>query len=345
MNGNGFGQTAARADPLQRGLISHCYRLLGSTTEALAVASRAASYERATDVGGPVGATHVAGASELYEVATRACLARAGTRPLPTDLAAASDHPEGKLQQRSEVLWLEPIPDDLTDDHPIDLDFVAALQRLPAPERAALVLHDLEHWPEPRITNLVGPIDLAETRSHLTEGPAPNLSTGPRISAPDLITGPDLTAGPTTVAPDLGVLARYRDAFEQYDVPAIVTLFADDAIWEMPPFTSWFRGARAIGRLISTHCPAKGPGDQILIPVKANGQPAFAVYMRDPVDNIHRAFQLQVLTLTAAGIIHAIAFFDLSLFPTFHLPDLLTGLPPNPYDGTPRPHIERLHHD
>jgi RNA polymerase sigma-70 factor (ECF subfamily) len=138
------------------------------------------------------------------------------------------------------------------------------------------------------------------------------------------------------------MLHRYAAAFEQYDVPTIVGFFTDDAIWEMPPYTSWFRGGRNIGRLISTHCPAKGPGDQVLLPIRANGQPGFAVYMRDPVENVHRAFQLQVLALTAAGIIHAVAFFDTTLFDAFNLPDLLTGLPENPYDGRPRVHIERI---
>jgi RNA polymerase sigma-70 factor (ECF subfamily) len=291
---NGSGGVAGRADPLRRGLISHCYRMLGSTTEALEVATQAAS----------------------YEIATRDCLARAGTRPLPTDLAAASDDPQGELHQRSEVLWLEPFPDDLADGKVVDLAYIAALQRVPAHERAAVILHDIEGWPAPRIADLLGPVNLSE---------ALRTEPGHQLDQPELLT-------------------RYQAAFEQYDVPTIVTFFTDDAIWEMPPFTSWFRGARNIGRLISTHCPAKGAGDQYLLPLRANGQPAFAVYMRDPIDNVHRAFQIQVLTLTAAGIIHAIAFFDLSLFPTFHLPDLLTGLPPNPYDGTPRPHLERLHH-
>ena len=299
MDGNVFDEVAVRADPLQRGLISHCYRMLGSVTEAIQVADSASS----------------------YEVATRECLHRGGARPLPTDLAPASGDPEGELSRRSEVLWLEPIPDTLADDHLIDLQLIAALQRLPAHERAAVILHDVEGWPVPRITDLLGQVDIRQATSHFR--PAP----GHQLDQPEL-------------------LGRYARAFEEYDVPAIVELFEDDAIWEMPPFTSWFRGARNIGRLISTHCPAKGPGDQILVPVKANRQPAFAVYMRDPTDNIHRAFQIQVLTLTAAGIIHAIAFFDLSLFPTFQLPDLLAGLPPNPYDGAPRPHIERLHpHD
>ncbi|MEU4192551.1 RNA polymerase subunit sigma-70 [Kribbella sp. NPDC026611] len=287
------GGTPPSADTLQRRLTSHCYRLLGSITEAAEVARGVSSYDDAT----------------------RECLVRAGARSLPTDLAPPSVNPEGALSERSEVLWLEPIPDHLIDGRPLDLGLIAALQRLPPRQRAATVLHDIEAWPADRITNLLGPVEPASALGSVAGVP-------PRT--------------------DVLLLQRYRAAFEEYDVPAIVGLFTDDTIWEMPPFTSWFRGARDIGRLISTHCPAQGPGDQILIPLRANGQPAFAVYMRDPRDNIHRAFQLQVLTLTAAAIVHAVAFFDPSLFPTFHLPDLLTGLPPNLYDGTLKPHLERL---
>jgi RNA polymerase sigma-70 factor (ECF subfamily) len=277
------------ADLEQRGLISHCYRMLGSITEAQEVAARTSN----------------------LETATLECLSRAAFRPLPTDVATASNDPEGELHQSPEVLWLEPIPDDLADDRPLGVEYIAALQRLPGPDRAAHLLHELEGWPLRRVTDLVGPVSPA----HLS----------PRAASP----------------PDPVLLARYREAFEQYDVPAIVEFFTDDTIWEMPPFTSWFRGARNIGRLISTHCPAKGPGDQLLVPLKANGQPAFAVYMRDPADNLHRAFQIQVLTLTATGIIHAIAFFDLTLFETFNLPDLLTTLPKTPHDAQPSLHVGR----
>ena len=293
---DGYDEVTPRADPVQRGLIPHCYRMLGSIAEAQQVAAQ----------------------TDSLATATLACLSRTATRPLPTDLAAASNDPEGKLHQSPEVLWLEPIPDDLADDRPVGLDYVAALQRLPAPERAALILRDLEGWPPDRITDLVGTVDLA----HLHLEPQPQ------------------------VPPDPALLAGYRAAFEQYDVPTITGFFTDDAVWEMPPFTSWFRGARSIGRLIATHCPAEKPGDQVLVPIKANGQPGFAVYMRDPADNIHRAFQLQVLTLTATGIIHAVAFFDLTLFETFNLPDLLTTLPKTPYEAHPSLHITRAdkHH-
>jgi RNA polymerase sigma-70 factor (ECF subfamily) len=67
--------------------------------------------------------------------------------------------------------------------------------------------------------------------------------------------------------------------------------------------------------------------------------------MRDPAENAHRAFQIQVLTLTAAGIIHAVAFFDLTLFEAFNLPDLFTQLPENALEHGPRMHLERVRKD
>jgi RNA polymerase sigma-70 factor (ECF subfamily) len=108
----------------ERGLVAHCYRMLGSITEAEQVAARTSS----------------------LATATPECLSRAAERPLPTDLGGPSDHPEGELHQRPEVTWLEPIPDDLGDGRPIGLDLVAALQRLPARQRAALILTDIEGW-------------------------------------------------------------------------------------------------------------------------------------------------------------------------------------------------------
>jgi len=122
------------------------------------------------------------------------------------------------------------------------------------------------------------------------------------------------------------LLSRWAQAFEDYDVDAITGLLTEDAVWEMPPFAAWFRGSAAIGRLIRAACPAEAAGDQVMVPVRANGQPGFALYMRDPATQSHRAFQIQVLTLTAAGVAHAVAFFDLSLFEAFGLPELLADL-------------------
>jgi RNA polymerase sigma-70 factor, ECF subfamily len=317
-----FDGMSTRAEPLRRGLVSHCYRMLGSVGEAeqlAALSLKLGSEHSGTPYSGPMTDTDEFRRS-LYGMATWECLAQARKRPLPTSLGGASDDPEGELAQRPEVTWLEPIPDALTDGRPIGLDVVAALQRLPARERAALILTEIEGWTPEQAAEAIGTTAAELEQAKSAYNPAP-----------------------AHVADRPDVLHRYATAFEQYDVPAIAGFFTDDAIWEMPPYTSWFRGGRNIGRLISTHCPAKGPGDQVLLPIKANGQPGFAVYMRDPVENVHRAFQLQVLALTAAGIIHAVAFFDTTLFDAFSLPDLLTGLPEDPYDGRPRVHVERIH--
>lgn len=334
-----LGSDEVRVDPFRRGLLAHCYRMLGSVQDAQAVLAetyrRAESYRRADRYY----AGRAAQRTSLYALATQVCLIELDKyplRPLPTGLGGPSLEPEGKLAERPEVLWLEPVPDALVSGgrNTIGLELVAGLQYLPPQQRAALILQDIQGWPTADIAEVLETSTLAV--EHLLGEARSTFDPGPRGVV-------DHTA------PDQRVLLeRYARAFEQYDVPAIVGLFAEDAVWEMPPFTSWFRGARNIGRLISSHCPAEEPGDQVLVPVKANGQPGFAVYLRDPAENVHRAFQIQVLTLTATGIIHAVAFFDLTLFETFSLPELLTSLPDIHDEHRPRIHLERRrqdHHD
>lgn len=321
-----FGTDDSRVDDtFRRGLLAHCYRMLGSIHEAEALLQetyrRADKYYCGLD-------SQTSPRTWLYGLATQACLVRApSARPLPTSLGAPSNHPEGELAQSPEVLWLEPVPDELVlgNSDTLGLEVIAALQHLPPYQRAALALHDLEGW---------SPTEVAEVLNTSTTA-----LTGFLVGARERFTPGPVASQPR---PDQArLLEEYARAFEQYDVRAIERFFTDDAIWEMPPFTSWFRGAKNIGRLIATHCPAEGPGDQLLIPLKANGQPAFAVYMRDPVENVHRAFKIQVLTLTAAGIIHAVAFFDTTLFETFALPDLFTTLPDLTGTDRARVHVER----
>ena len=118
------------------------------------------------------------------------------------------------------------------------------------------------------------------------------------------------------------LLEDYVAAFEAYDVDRIIALLKSDAVWEMPPFTAWYSGTEAIHQLISTYCPANGAGDQRMVPVMANGQPAFALYMRGP-DGVHRAFHLQQLELRDGEVAHVVAYFDTSLFDRFGLPEVL----------------------
>ena len=103
-----------------------------------------------------------------------------------------------------------------------------------------------------------------------------------------------------------------------------MALFCDDAVWERPPFTGWYETPEMIGRLITNQCPANVHDDLQLVPSMANGQPAFGMSLSDE-DGSYSAFQLHVLTLASTGISHVTAFFNLSLFATFALPE---SLPP-----------------
>ncbi len=94
-----------------------------------------------------------------------------------------------------------------------------------------------------------------------------------------------------------------------------------EATWDMPPFTSWFRGAKNIGWLIGTECPG-GAHDMPMVATWANGQPAYGLYMRTPAGHFE-PFQLQVLELDGDRVRHVTAFFDVSLFSTFGLPERL----------------------
>jgi RNA polymerase sigma-70 factor (ECF subfamily) len=304
-------------------LLAHCYRMLGSVHDAEDLVQE--TYLRAWK-----SYDKFEGRSSmrtwLHRIATNACLTALegrSRRPLPTGLGAPSSDPEGELVQQAEVPWLEPVPDALVGVDPNDpaavvssresirLAFVAALQHLPARQRAVLILRDVLKWRAAEVADLLGTTTTA-VNSTLQRARAQLEQMAP--------TENDVIEPMDPVKREL--LERYVAAFESYDVTAIVNLFTKDAVWEMPPFTGWYQGAENIGRLISGNCPAKGPGDMQLVPTQANGQPAFAVYMRGE-DGVHQAFQLHALTVTDSGVEHVASFFDLALFETFGLPQTL----------------------
>jgi RNA polymerase sigma-70 factor (ECF subfamily) len=209
------------------------------------------------------------------------------------------------------------LPDDpasvVTSRESIRLAFVAALQNLPPRQRAVLVLREVLAWRAAEVAEVLG-TSTAAVNSMLQRARAQLDQAG--LDRDDVVEPDD----PERRA----LLDRYVAAFESYDVDAIVSLFTEDAIWEMPPFTGWYQGARAIGDLISSQCPASGPADMRLLRADANGQPAFALYMRD-ADGVHRAFQIQVLTLTEQGVSHVGCFFDTGLYRAFGLPEVYPG--------------------
>jgi RNA polymerase sigma-70 factor (ECF subfamily) len=322
------------ADPYRRELLAHCYRMLGSVHDAEDLVQE--TYLRAWR-----GYEKFEGRSSLrtwlYRIATTACLtALEGRqrRPMPTGLGAPDNDPDGTLAENSEVPWLEPYPSGttlspgsaspdgagggdpasvVTSRESIRLAFIVALQHLPPRQRAVLVLRDVLRFRAAEVAEAVG-TTTAAVNSLLQRARATLDEVGP---IQDELVEP--------AAPEQKeLLDRYVEAFESYDVQAIVSLFTADAVWEMPPFLSWFKGAENIGRLVLSQCPAEKAGDLLHLSTTANGQPALAAYLRD-ADGDYHAFQLQVLTVAGDRVSHVASFFDVSLFPVFGLPPSLPG--------------------
>jgi RNA polymerase sigma-70 factor, ECF subfamily len=315
------------ADPYRRELFAHCYRMLGSVHDAEDLLQE--TYLRAWRAyHGFENRSSLR--TWLYRIATNVCLSALGSRdrrPLPTGLGAPSSEPEQPLVERPEVPWLEPVPDDLVgSDHgdpativgereSIRLAFIAALQVLPPRQRAVLLLRDVLQWHAAEVAEVL----------RVTPTAVNSLLQRARAQLEQAKMSQDSVVEPTDpVAREM--LERYVTAFWEKDVAAIVELFTADAVWEMPPFASWYRGHETIGRLIATQCPG-GVHDMRMVATRANGQPAFALYMRGG-DGEFRPFQLQVLTLDGTRVRHVVAFFDTSLFPTFGLPDRLPASQP-----------------
>lgn len=297
----------------QRELLAHCYRMSGSVQEAEDLVQE--TFLRAWKA-----ADRFEGRSSvrtwLYRIATNVCLTNLEgrpRRPLPAGIGTPEAMAGDALETDHEIAWLEPVPDAavvVAERDSIRLAFIAALQHLPAKQRAVLILRDVLRW------------SAAEVAEALDTTTAAVNSALQRAHAQ--MTGRGLTED--SVEPELSpaqqqLLDRYVDAFWRKDIDTIVSLLTAEATWDMPPFTSWFKGAKAIGWLIGTECPG-GAHDMPMIETRANGQPAYGLYMRTPAGDFV-PFQLQVLELDGDRVKHVTAFFDHALFATFGLPDRL----------------------
>jgi RNA polymerase sigma-70 factor (ECF subfamily) len=115
------------------------------------------------------------------------------------------------------------------------------------------------------------------------------------------------------------IFTRFCEAFERYDVPAVVGVMADQATWQMPPFDRYYVGREAIAALIGTQCPAKAPRDLLMLPTTSNGQPAAGMYFRGE-DGVHRPFQLVVLDIADGIVTSVVGFFSPEAFEQAGLP-------------------------
>ncbi|MBS44374.1 MAG: RNA polymerase subunit sigma-70 [Nocardioides sp.] len=297
----------------QRELMAHCYRMSGSVHEAEDLVQE--TFLRAWKASAKFqGRSSVR--TWLYRIATNVCLTNLEgrpKRPLPAALGTPDQLAGDALEENHEIAWLEPVPDAAVvvgERDSIRLAFVAALQHLPARQRAVLVLRDVLRWSAKETAEALD-TTVAAVNSALQRAHAQMAEQG---LTEDTVT-PDLTR-------EQGLLLdRYVDAFWRKDVQEIVAMLKADAIWEMPPFTGWYVGAANIGDLIGGQCPG-GVEDMPMVRTTANGQPAFGLYMKLE-DGSFAPFHLQVLELDGDRVRHVRAFFDTALFTAFALPAVL----------------------
>ncbi|GAB2568417.1 DNA-directed RNA polymerase sigma-70 factor [Paractinoplanes abujensis] len=304
-------------------LTGYCYRMLGSAFEAEDAVQDTLvrawkSYE--TFEG------RAALRSWLYRIATNVCLTMLGSaqrRARPMDLApAGSGHATHPGEPRPDEIWVGPVPDGrvlaavadpaqvVADRESIRLAFVAALQHLPPKQRAVLILREVLAWSAQEVADLLE-LSVPSVNSALQRARA-------TIAATDKTTQV-LEPGDEE---QKKLLARYVQAFEAYDLTALTALLHEDATLSMPPLPLWLRGHDDITAWMSG--TGAGCEGSRLLPVVANGLPAFAQYRVAVDGDGHTPWALIVLEISDGLIAGVNNFLDTEhLFPLFGLPDRL----------------------
>ncbi|MEU7588917.1 sigma-70 family RNA polymerase sigma factor [Micromonospora sp. NPDC049230] len=297
-------------------LVAHCYRMLGSPHDAEDAVQETylrawrgfAEFEQRSSV-----------RTWLHRIATRVCLSalqHSSRRLVPSALGAPGTDPASLEAQALEATWLEPFPDLLGNADPalvvgarqsLRLAMVAALQHLPPRQRAVLILREVLAWQASEVADLLE-TTTAAVNSSLQRARAELAKLAP---VEDQFSEPDEPAR-------RALLDQYAEAFEKTDLVALERLLTQDTRWEMPPIPTWFDGREDVLRLLRAKLLPK-EGQRIMVETSANGQPAFACYVRGR-DNAFHAHTLQVLTLTKAGVSAVLAFHRADLFPLFGLP-------------------------
>lgn len=296
-------------------LLAHCYRMLGSVEEAEDVVQETLVRAwRAADRYDP-GRASVR--TWLHRIATNACLtALAGRarRPLPSGLGPAADDPYAPLTPARDVPWLQPFPDVRLGD-PADaveqraglrLALVAALQVLPARQRAVLLLRDVLQLPAAEVAQALGS-SVAAVNSGLQRARATLRAVGPVLDELREPADPDEHA----------VVERYLKAFEAADVPGLTRLLADDVVLEMPPVPLWLAGRAHYREFMERVFAMRGTGWR-LRPIRANGSPALAAYA--PAAGAVRAHSVQVFAVRDGLVRRCVTFADPAVFDLFGLP-------------------------
>jgi RNA polymerase sigma-70 factor, ECF subfamily len=299
-------------------LIGHCYRMLGSTFDADdAVQETMIRAWRAFDRFDGRASLK----SWLYRIATNVCLDELKSRgrrarPMEEGLPASGAPPIESLTQLPDAYWIEPILDsDISspDADPeeqtalrqsIRLAFIAALQKLPPKQRAALLMSEVLDCPV---------AEIAETLETSVSSINSALQRARAALAKKNIEEPVALSGQQQQ-----MLGRYVSAFESYDVDSLTSLMQEDVMFCMPPYSLWLQGPSEV----RTWMLGLGSGcrGSLLIPTSASGWPAFAQYRPNP-DGGHKAWAMIVLELAGDSITGVNNFLDVEkLFPRFGFP-------------------------
>ncbi len=302
----------------RRELTGFCYRMLGSVHDA-EDAVQEAMIRAWRGLDGFEGRASLR--SWLFRITTNVCLTALDTRSrraLPVDLSAPGRPVVESLGAPTSALeWVEPAPDDRigVSSDPADLvvardsvrlAFVAALQHLPPRQRAVLILRDVLRWRADEVAELLD-TTVASVNSALQRARATTSAL-------------DSAAPVDPVDAELQeLLDRYVDAFERYDMEALLAVLHEDATQSMPPFALWLRGRDdVIAWMLGPGAGCRG--SRFLPAAAANGCPAFGQYRASGPGGRHQPWGLHVLEVSGGRVTGLTVFLDTSLFPLFGLP-------------------------
>ena len=300
-------------EPHRGELHAHCYRMLGSLHDAEDALQDALL--RAWR-GLPRFEGRSSLRSWLYTISTNACLNAIERRPkrvLPIDYGPAADPHTVPGEPLVESVWMEPYPDEqlgvedglaapearYEQRESVELAFIAALQHLPATQRATLILCEVLGFSAQEaaesLETTVASVNSALQRARKTvDERLPEQSQQATLRS----------LGDERLRE---VVEGYMDAMDRCDVDAVVAMLAEDASWSMPPMSTWYRGREALVAFL-TEWPLSGEWRWRRVPARANGQVAVGSYSWDEESGSYQPFALDVLTLDGDGISEVTSF-------------------------------------
>lgn len=313
-------------------LHAHCYSMLGSVHDA-DDALQDALLRAWRGLPGFDGRSSLR--TWLYAITTNVCrdvIARRPKRQLPLGYGPASSSTTQIGEPVVESAWIEPYPDEtlgLPDGYgspharyeqreALELAFVAAVQHLPGTQRAVLILREVLGFSAREVADSLD-TSVPSVNSALQRARKAVAERLPARSQQATLR----SLGDGRVRE---IVEAYVDAWSKGDVDAVRVLLAEDAVFSMPPWSSWWRGRDTVARFAKE--AAEFCAAALTVPITANGQPAVAYYSLNSDTGTYRASAIDVLTLDGALIAEITAFVTPDAFARFGLPEELACAAP-----------------